>query len=118
METVGLQGPWIAYVDKITNCDEKEMNKAIGGHAEINVRVSHWNPLRPLELQTLNGYLRLVNSTIDDDHWVRRVVDVCVERGRMSLGPPTKTYLLSCNSAAKICLCWWNPCMLHVPVTV
>lgn len=64
------QGPFVVYMEKLHNCADVEMDKS-RGHYDMQVRASHWNPMRPTDAQILNGYVDLVNLTIDDQKWVR-----------------------------------------------
>lgn len=65
-----LQGPYYMYLEKLILCDSSEMDKSLG-HFDFRLRISHWNPMRPSDEQIMNGYVDLVNSTIDDEKWVR-----------------------------------------------
>lgn len=51
-------------------CDEKEviMDKMV---FVFHIRISHWNPMKPLELQTMNGSFEVREHPITDNSWVR-----------------------------------------------
>ncbi|XP_052120995.1 uncharacterized protein LOC127748965 [Frankliniella occidentalis] len=61
-------GPFISYADRFYQC-EKE------GKWSWNMRVSHFNPQKPKQLQVLSGNLT-APVPIDDSAWVRVNLDV------------------------------------------
>lgn len=57
-------------LEKVTMCDPKEiiMERM---HFVINVRLTHWNPMRPSELQIVNGSYEIRQYPITDESRVR-----------------------------------------------
>lgn len=57
------------YLEKVVICPDSDMDKS-WGYADGYVRISHWNPHRPRDLQIVNGNATLVNASVSDDKWV------------------------------------------------
>ncbi|XP_052126728.1 uncharacterized protein LOC127750128 [Frankliniella occidentalis] len=64
-------GPYICYVDRFYNC---ENNVELAW--TFRLRVSHFNPQKPRELQRLTGNITGVNTTVDDSLGVKIIVDL------------------------------------------
>lgn len=66
-----LQGPYVAYVEKMTSCE----NGSTDGSWSMNSHVSHFNRYKPYEKQILSGNFTL-NSSLDDTVWVNLRMDI------------------------------------------
>ncbi|KAJ1519773.1 hypothetical protein ONE63_005029 [Megalurothrips usitatus] len=61
------QGPFIAYTDAFTQCNDGEWNH----RTQVFIQSTRFSPQRPLVLQKLSGNMTMtgLSKPVDDSHW-------------------------------------------------
>ncbi|XP_052121739.1 uncharacterized protein LOC113215340 isoform X1 [Frankliniella occidentalis] len=67
-----LVGPYIGYVERFSNCEPPDRQLAW----RWQLRVSHFNPHRPKELQLLTGNVTGTKEPFDNNVWMKITMDV------------------------------------------